>query len=171
MTVIDLDPPQPPLRLVSSTGASFVRDHRYRAGAQLGRDARELFREVLQDALEFGSPIDPDALRVVLAAKQANHPGPIRHFTGTAIWQLMFVDVIGWCRTRQLTVPTDAADALRAIVEYLSQAEAFAPGSDLPNSLYHAIDECTGGWLETDVGPVRGERPRSIRSQRGPKRS
>lgn len=171
MTVTDLDPPRTQLHLISSTGSSPGRDRRYRAGALLGREARALFREVLQSALESGSPIDPDALRVVLAAKQANHPGPIRHFTSTAIWQLMFVDVAGWCRARQLSVPNDAVKALSATIDHLATTDTFALDSDGLNSLCVAIDECTGGWPDSGGPPLPTRRPGSVRSQRGPKRT
>lgn len=121
--------------------------------------------------LELGTPVDADALRVVLAAKQANHPGPIRRFTGTSIWQLMFVDVIVWCHGRQLDVPPGATDALRALIDYLAVTDSFAPGSDRLSSLYLAIDECTGDWADPDDTPVAPRRRRSVRSARGPKRS
>lgn len=170
MTVLDLDPPQPLLRLVSTNAQAATRDPRYRASASLRGDARALYREVLQAALEWGEPIEADALRVILAVRQSTSASPTRLVTSSAIWQLMFVDVVAWCRNRHLDVPDGCAQALGATIDYLNASDTFESGSDSAAELHEAIDECTGGWSETHPTSSRAPR-RSLRSQRGPKRS
>ena len=173
MTVLELDPPPPALRLVSTNGQSATRDHRYRTSAPLYGEARDLYRHVLQFALETGTAVDADALRVVLATKQTTSAAPVRAFSATAIWQLMFVDVVTWCRNRQLDVPVGCSVALIRIVDYLEHTSTFDPHSDSAIQLYDAIDECTGGWVDDHpTAPTRSSRPRrSLRSTRGPKRT
>jgi len=168
MTVLHLDPP--PLKLVSSNGSTPERDHRYRSSTPLQGPARALYCEVLQAALAGGFVVDPDALRVVLATKQATSAAPIRAFTSAAVWQLMFVDVVAWCRNRKLDVPTSCASALVRIVEHLETTRSFHPDSDSVEDLYDAIDECTGGWID-DHPSTAGTSRRSLRSKRGSKRS
>ena len=172
MTVLfDLDPPHRPLRLVSSTGQP-TRDHRYRSGATLGGDARVLYREVLQASLEHGVSLNADALRVILATKQGTQPTSARTFTAAGIWQLMFVDVVTWCRNRQLEVPPGCAAALCAVLQHLDETDTLDPASDFVHDLYDAVDECTGGWVDPEPTPaIPGKARRSLRSGRGPKRS
>jgi len=168
MSTLEIDPPPQALRLVSSHGARSQRDHRYRQAANLGLAGRELHRELLQHALRSGRAIDTDALRVVLAAKQANDPGAIRRFTAAGIWQLLFVDVVSWCRNRRLPTPSGVTPAVSLLVDYLESTATLAAGSDSPNALRAAIDECTGGWDVTDPTPTRStRRKRSVRSGRG----
>ena len=170
MTVLDLDPPRHTLRLVSSTGPAQARDMRYRTSTPLQGQARDLYRQVLQSALASQCSIDPDALRVVLATKQATSGAPVRAFSAEAIWQLMFVDVVAWCRNRKLDVPRRCATALICIVDHLDTTNSFDPCSDPVDDLYDAIDECTGGWVDDHPSTPRPPR-RSIRSTRGSKRT
>lgn len=175
MTILDFDPPQPTLRLVSSNGSASARDVRYRDHTPLYGPARDLYRQVLQFALAHRVSIDPDALRVVLATKQATTAASARAFSTSAIWQLMFVDVVAWCRNRKLEVPRGCATALTRVVEYLEASATFDALSDPAADLYDAIDECTGGWVDDEPHPS-ASRPsrasrRSLRSGRGPKRT
>jgi hypothetical protein len=170
MTVLDLDPPQKSLRLVATNGQTATRDSRYRSGATLYCDARSLYRQVLQASLVCGESIDADALRVVLATKQANMAGSIRCFTAANIWQLMFVDVVAWCRNRRLDVPPDCAHAITSVIGYLDATDGFDAASDSVDALYDAVDECTGGWSD-DHPTTRGGVRRSLQSRRGSKRS
>ena len=171
MTVLDLDPPQPALRLVSSNGPAPARDSRYRSTTPLYGDARELFQQVLQYALEHRVTIDPDSLRMVLGTKQAMTAVPARAFTAAGIWQLMFVDVVASCRTRKLDVPPGCASALIRTIEYLDSSNSFHKTSDSVGDLYDAVDECTGGWVD-DLHPTTPPRARrSLRSGRGTKRT
>lgn len=170
MTVLDLDPPHSALRLVSSTGHAQSRDLRYRTSTPLQGEARALYREVLQSALATQRSIDADALRVVLATKQATSGAPARAFSSTAIWQLMFVDVVAWCRNRKLDVPTRCATALIRIIEHLDMTNSFDDTSDSVEDLYEAIDDCTGGWVD-DHPSTPTKAPRSLRSTRGSKRT
>ena len=171
MTVLDLDPPQPALRLVSSNGSTAARDVRYRSTTPLYGDARELFRQVLQFALEHQVTIDADALRVVLGTKQSLSAAPARAFSAAGIWQLMFVDVVASCRNRKLVVPAGCADALLHTIEYLDASQSFHELSDRVDALYDAIDECTGGWVD-DLHPTTPSKARrSLRSGRGTKRT
>jgi len=171
MTVLDLDPPQHPLRLVSSNGPVPTRNSRYRKTTPLYGDARELYRQVLQFALEHQIPIDADALRVVLGTKQSLSAIPARAFSAAGIWQLMFVDVVASCRTRKLDVPAGCANALLHTIEYLEATRTFHELSDLTDDLYDAIDECTGGWVD-DLHPTAPSKARrSLRSGRGSKRT
>lgn len=170
MTVLELDPPNSPLRLVSSNGSTPQRDLRYRSSSPLHGTARALYREILEAAVAGRVPVDPDALRVVLATKQATSAAPIRAFTAAAIWQLMFVDVVAWCRNRRLEVPTGCATALIRVVEHLESTDSFDGAGDPVDELYDAIDECTGGWVD-DHPSTAGSTPRSLRSKRGTKRT
>ncbi len=170
MTVLDLDPPHHALRLVSSTGSAESRDLRYRTSTPLQGKARELYREVLQAALASQRSVDADALRVVLATKQATSGAPIRAFSSAAIWQLMFVDVVAWCGNRRLQVPTRCATALIRVIEHLDTTNTFDDLSDPVDDLYDAIDECTGGWVD-DHPATPTKAPRSLRSTRGSKRT
>lgn len=171
MTVLDFDPPHASLRLVSSNGSPTHRDHRYRTSTPLYGDARELYRDVLEFAFEHQIAIDPDALRVVLATKQATTAVPAHSFSTTGIWQLMFVDIVTWCSNRKLDVPVGCATALIRVVDYLQATDRFDERSDRADDLYDAIDECTGGWADDPhpSTPVKGRR--SLRSDRGPKRT
>jgi len=171
MTVLDLDPPPPALRLVSTNGLQATRrDHRYRSNAQLHGQARELYGQVLQASLEWQQPICADSLRVVLAVKQATSAAPTRAFSATEIWQLMFVDIVAWCRNRQLDVPAGCTTALIRTIDYLDATDSFSPHSDTTAELLEAIDECTGGWVDEHPASPRKAR-RSLRSDRGPKRT
>jgi len=170
MTVLDLDPPQRSLRLVSSNDNAPARDHRYRSGAVLAGDARSLYSQVLQTALVEQVAINPDALRVVLATKQATQACSAHTFTAAGIWQLMFVDVLTWCQNRQLDVPSGCATALQCVLHYLDTHELLASQGDDIYDLYDAIDECTGGWAEPEhpsATPAKARR--SLRSSRGRK--
>jgi len=169
MTVLDIDPP-PTLRLVSTNGQAAAGISRYRASAPLYGPARNLYRHVLQHCLGQKRPIDADALRVVLATRQGTSAASAREFTASSIWQLMFVDVVAWCRNRQLDVPVGCATALIRVVEYLDETGTFAVRSDTPQELFDAIDECTGGWVDEPV-PARSNAHRSLPSTRGPKRT
>ena len=171
MTVLDFDPPQSGLRLVSSNGTVPARDPRYRTSTPLYGEARSLYRDVLQSALERQCPIDPDALRVVLATKQATSAAPARAFSAAGIWQLMFVDVVAWCRNRKLDLPTGCATALIRVIEHLDLTDSFHELSDSVDELYDAIDECTGGWLDEPHPSTPTKARRSLRSGRGSKRS
>lgn len=190
MTVLDVDPPRPRLQLVdpsgtpnskasaNSPGAGTIRDHRYRSGVTLYGDARRLYRAVLEHALASGEAINPDALRVVLAVKQAAaSAGPIARFTGSGIWQLMFVDVAGWCRARHLDIPAGCDKALWGTVCFLDRTAGFAPASDDLDELLEAIEDCTGGSLHRTESGTSNRPPStrgatgSLRSRRGPKRS
>lgn len=171
MTVLDLDPPQPTLRLVSSNGSAASRDARYRSTTPLYGDARELFQQVLQFALQHRITIDADALRVVLGTKQSLSAAPARAFSAAGIWQLMFVDIVASCRTRKLDVPSGCASALLHVIEYLEATASFHELSDPAHELYDAIDECTGGWVD-DLHPTTPSKARrSLRSGRGTKRT
>jgi len=177
MTVLDLDPPQPSLRLVSTNGSAQPRSNRLRASAPLYGAARDLYRQVLEAALASNRRVDPDALRVVLATKQGTTAADPRSFSATGIWQLMFVDVVAWCRNRQLDVPVGCSHALTEVIAYLDSIDALDASSDCAEVLFDAIDECTGGWVD-DLHPPDHSSPssparsrRSLRSSRGPKRS
>ena len=180
MTVLDFDPPQRTLRLVASSGAAApARDHRYRQSAVVHGQARDLYREVLQASLASQIPINPDALRVILATKQTTTASPARSFSATGIWQLLFVDVVTWCRNRQLAVPEGCASALLRVIEHLDTTDTFDQDSDQAWRLYDAIDECTGGWVE-DLHPAQppsrkkakpARRRSSLPSKRGSQRT
>lgn len=170
MTVLHFDPPPRALRLVDTTGESSERDPRYRDGARLFGEARSLYREVLRTSLSAGQAIDPDALRVVLAALRASHAGPIRRFTGSLIWQLLFIDVITWCRNRHLDPPQGCVEALAATIRHLELSGTLDVSSEHIDDLYDAIDDCTGGWSERTQQTTPGGVRRSLTSKRGPKR-
>ena len=171
MTVLDLDPPHPTLRLVSSNGLATTRDSRYRSTTPLYGDARELFQQVLQYALEHQVAIDPDSLRVVLGTKQAMSAAPAGSFSAAGIWQLMFVDVVASCRNRKLDVPAGCASALIRTIDYLDASDSFHSLSDPVGDLYDAIDECSGGWVD-DLHPSTPTKARrSVPSDRGTKRT
>ncbi len=143
MTVLQLDQPRQ-LRLVSSSGRPRIRRSRYRDTANLGLESRRLLNELLRARLATGQPVDADAARVVLAARQNHHVGPAHRFTAELIWQLVFVDILSWCRTRRLNVPDGIAAALAAIVTHLHTTGQLHPSSDSIGELLTAIDECTG---------------------------
>lgn len=169
MTVLNLNPPHTGLRLVATNGQSAVRASRLRTSTPLYGGARTLYQQVLQAALAEGETVDPDALRVVLAAKQATTASPMQAWTGSGIWQLMFVDIVSWCRNRRLDVPPTCARALAATITYLDQTNALHATSDDIHELFEAIDECTGGWVDDPSAPRRSAR--SLRSNRGTKRT
>jgi hypothetical protein len=171
MTVLDFDPPQPSLRLVSSNGPAAHRNLRYRTSTPLYGEARELYRDVLEFAFEHQTTIDPDALRVVLATKQATTAAPGRAFSATGIWQLMFVDIVTWCTNRKLDVPLGCATALIRVVEYLEATSSFDELSDRVDDLYEAIDECTGGWTDDPHPTTPAKGRRSLPSERDTKRT
>lgn len=176
MSDLVLDPPTSPaptspapqrpsgLRLVSSTG-TVDRTDRYRATAPLSGSARRLYCDVLAHSLHNGRRLDANALRVVISVKQSRIVGPVNRITTHDVWQLLFIDVVAWCRARRLALPHGCAVALEAIVEYLDHADDLDPASDPIHALLGAIDECTGGW--GDQPPQPPEPQRSVRSLRG----
>jgi len=170
MTVLNLNPPHTGLRLVATNGQSASRATRLRTSTPLYGDARALYQQVLQAALARGGTLDPDALRVVLAAKQATTATPMQAWTSSGIWQLMFVDIVSWCRNRRLDVPPTCARALAATVTYLDQSNTLHETSDDIHELLDAIDECTGGWVDMP-SPTPAKPSRSLRSSRGTKRT
>jgi len=122
---------------------------RYRASAELGAEARSLYRLVAADALAHGDPLDRTALRVVLAVRQSRCVGPLTRFRSTDVWQLLFVDILSWCRARHLDVPSGCGAAVEYLIETLYDLDQLHPESDDLHELHRAIDECTGGWDRT----------------------
>ena len=162
MSLLELDPPPRRLQLVSSSDGPSARDQRYRTSGQLAGPFRQLYRNVLQAAVRAGQPINADALRVVLVAKQSMHTTPATQFTTIDVWQLMFVDVMAWCRNRRLDVPIGCAAAITTTVRWLDESGELDPDSDPLADLLDAIDECTGGWSDSST---------ALPSNGGPKRS
>lgn len=172
MSTLEIDPPPQALRLVSSHGERPPRDPRYRNAASLGRAGRQLHRDVLAHALRTGGAIDADALRVVLAAKQSHDPGSLYRLTAAGVWQLLFVDILAWCRARRLATPPGVNAAVESLIDHLESTGTFTNDSDSAHALRAAVDECTGGWDTTDPAPQRAtRRNRSIRSGRGKEHS
>ncbi|MFB0901537.1 MAG: hypothetical protein QMB08_06075 [Acidimicrobiales bacterium] len=171
MTVLDLDPPQPALHLVSSTGSTVARNPRYRSATPLYGDARELFRQVLQFTLEHQVTIDVDALRLVLCTKQSLSATSACTFSAAGIWQLIFIDIVAICHNHKLDVPTGCANALLRTVEYLEASQSFHERSDPVDDLYDAIDECTGELVHDLRPSTPSKARRSLRSSRGTKRT
>jgi len=170
MSDLVLDPPtsatSPALRLVSSSG-NVARTDRYRSTAALSGDARRLYCNVLAHGLHTGIRLNPAALRVVLCVKQSRASGPLRRVTSHEVWQLLFVDVVAWCRARRLALPPGCPAALEAVIDYLADTDELHPASDPVRALLGAIDECTGGW--NDQPPQPPTPHRSVRSMRGTK--
>ena len=159
MTQLVLDPPPPALRLVASNpppGADRPVT-RYRREAILGAASRRLYRNTLAWSLQHGGQVSPDALRVVLAARQDRQAAPTCRFTTEDIWRLMMVDVVAWCRARRLDVPPGCAHALLLLIATIGDDDGFHPDSDELVDLEQAVNECTGGWSDaghpTTVGP------------------
>lgn len=130
---------------------------RHRTVAELGGASRSLYRLVAATALASGARIDRTALRVILAVRQSRCAGPLNKFSSTDVWQLLFVDILSWCRARHLDVPPGCGAALEYLLETLHQQGELHPDSDNLDELLGAVDECTGGW---DHGPARSSRHR-----------
>ncbi len=145
MANLVLDPPSPALQLISCTDAP-ARDHRYRNAAQLGAEARSIQRTALEWSLRHSCDVDPDAVRVVLAARQQRLGGPLRRFTADDVWRLMMTDIMSWCRARRLPVPDGCAHAVLIIARALAHSGAWHPASDALDDVEHALEECTGIW-------------------------
>jgi len=145
MANLVLDPPTPVLQLISCADAP-DRDHRYRDAAQLGLDARRVQRTTLEWSLRNGRDVDPDAVRVVLAARQSRQGGPMHRFTANDVWRLMMTDVMSWCRGRRLPVPDGCAHAILVITQALDDNEAAHDDSDELEDIERALEECTGIW-------------------------
>jgi hypothetical protein len=150
MTQLVLDPPHPALHLVASNpqSGSDRRVTRHRREAVLGAISRRLYRDTLAWSLQHGGQVNPDALRVVLAARQDRQAAPATRFTTDDIWRLMMVDVVAWCRARRLDVPPGCAHALLLLIATIRDDDGFHPDSDDLADLEYAIDECTGGWSD-----------------------
>jgi len=164
MTQLVLDPPRPALRLIASnTGAGTERPsrrhRRHRREAVLSAPSRALYRQALEWSVHHGAQVDPDALRVILAARQDRQAAPVNRFTTDDIWRLMMVDAVAWCRARRLEIPTGCAHALIVLIATIHDVDGFHPDSDAFRDLEHAIEECTGGWADrhdpTTAEPLR----------------
>lgn len=184
MTVLHLDQPRQ-LRLVRSSSSApnsaetrrssqqvfpnrgRARGSRYRQQAQLSSESRRLLHDVLCGRLAAGQPINADAVRVILAARQTNHSRSAHWFTSELIWQLVFVDIVAWCRTRRLAVPEQIPAALAAIVLQLHVSEQLDAASDPIGELLNAIDECTGIDSSAIAGSALPPPVGSIRSRGG----
>lgn len=145
MANLVLDPPSPVLQLISG-GDAPARDHRYRDSAQLGSDARRVQRTTLEWSLRNGCDVDPDAVRVVLAARQNRVGGPMNRFTANDVWRLMMTDVMSWCRGRRLPVPDGCAHAILVITQALALTGEWHDDSDPLDDIERALEECTGIW-------------------------
>lgn len=145
MANLVLDPPAPALQLISCADAP-ARDHRYRDSAQLGVDARRVQRTTLEWSLRNGCDVDPDAVRVVLAARQSRQGGPMHRYTANDVWRLMMTDVLGWCRGRRLPVPDGCAHAILVITQALEYTDTGHEDSDPLDEIERALEECTGIW-------------------------
>ena len=128
------------------------RRSRHRTAAELGGASRSLYRLVATTALASGARIDRTALRVILAVRQSRCAGPLNRFSSTDVWQLLFVDILSWCRSRHLDVPSGCSTALEYLLETLHEHGELHPDSDTLDDLLGAVDECTGGW---DHGSAR----------------
>lgn len=174
MKVLLSDPPQ--LRLVSSavepsraSGSATARRRQTRPSrATLAGPARRLHCRALTASLAAGAPVDREALRVVLVVRQGLYrPEHATLFTANNIWQLLFVEVVGWCRNRRQPVPAGIPSALRWLVTHLDSSGDLHEQSDPLEELLIAIDECTGGIDDPEAHqPGRS----SVRSRRGPRR-
>lgn len=155
MEQLVLDPPAPNLRLVVSREQP-ARDPRYRSGAELGSDARAVFRRVLEWSLaeRHGQiQVEADSLRVVMAVRQSRHVGPANLLTVDGVWRLMMSDILVWCRARRLDVPHGCAAAILLTIQALDDLGQLHPDSDDRAELEMALDECTGGWIDLEPRP------------------
>lgn len=140
---------------------------RYRRAAQLNNESRRLLHDVLCARLAAGKPINADAVRVILAARQTHHVGSVSRITSELLWQLVFVDILAWCRNRRLEVPDHIPAALTAIVMQLHTTGQLDSSSDPIGELLHAIDECVGTDSREREPAAAAPLVGSIRSRRG----
>lgn len=141
------------LRLVTteSTPEPVITDRRARDLTQLPPHVRQLRRTILAEALAQGTPINPDAVSVILAAKMASD-APLMLFTEDIVWDLVWFDICNWCGLRRLDIPWGITEAMWFVLHFLTFQELLDPASD------HVEDLCAP--LQTSSGLDGAGQPR-----------
>lgn len=103
--------------------------------------ARRLHSRTIGFSLQRGDPVASDALRVLLATKEAISTRELGWFSGDLVWRLIWIEVLSWCDARQLEAPAGTCHALSTLIEHLIDSAELAEGSDDPNDLRRAVDE------------------------------
>jgi len=143
---------------------------RIRDLTQLPPPARAMRRQVLANALAVGSPLDADAVSLVLAAKLRNHGVPLDMFTEDIVWQLLWLDVFDWCAARNQTVPEGMAEVLWQMLDHLVATVGLHPDSDPLTILREPLRSCGGlGPTGQSRKPLTGSRRRNSGGTAGAK--
>lgn len=141
-----------------AAGGRIAHLRRARDQVQLSPSSRALRRAVQAWALANGTPVNVDALSMVLAAKVANHVVPVALFTEDMVWQLLWIDVFTWCANRNLDVPDDIAVTLWAVLSYLDEVDGFHADSDPVAELRSPLMSSAGLGPNGDVRHPTGRR-------------
>ena len=121
------------------SGSASTSVNRARDVAQLLPRARRIRHEAAVWAVQHGCSLDFDALTIILAAKQASD-GEITCWTDDDVWHLWWVDLMTWCRMRQVPVPAQLACTFATFFRYLDDVDGFEPGSHPLAHLVGALD-------------------------------
>lgn len=64
--------------------------------------------------------------------------------TDDVISDLLWIDILAWCRAHQVDTPTRVPATLHALVDFLAETERLAPSADHPSDLHATIDAVGG---------------------------
>lgn len=109
--------------------------------ALLPMPLRSLRRDVIAWCLRTATPVDPDTLTAVLAAK-CQLPGPWFRWSAHDVQRLCWVEIVDWCDNFGVAPPADATHTLAALLCHLVASEQLAAGSDSIRDLLTAAEEC-----------------------------
>jgi hypothetical protein len=106
-------------------------------------ERRRVVRAVREWALALGRPVDALALGTLLVATGRGNGDPER-WTCAEVTQLIWLDVVEYCREQELPVPAHVPEAAWAYFGWLAATARLAPGSDRLGLLRAELEVCGG---------------------------
>jgi hypothetical protein len=127
--------------------------------------ARRVRVEVVRWALAHGRPLSADALTAVLAAKAARGSEPTARWQVESVRELVWSDVLHWCRQCGVAVPARLPETLWTLLDWLEATGGFAPGSDPLALLREPL--CDSAGLDRRGRPRATSDARAAKGSRG----
>jgi hypothetical protein len=127
--------------------------------------------DVARFALASGSPLNLDAVTVILAIREAEASSsrvPFTRWTDRRVMALLWTDVLEWCAVNGVAEPPNLAETLWTYLTFLFEAGELASGSSRLAELRLALVENAGitrtGRARHPAGRRRGAEVRPIRA-------
>ena len=114
------------------------------AKALLCPSLRSLRSRTLSSSLSLGTPVRPDTVSVVLAAKADRFLEPVEVWLEETVRELLWVDVLAWCEHHDLELPLDVPEALWAVLRVLEADGLLGGDSDRIDTLRRPLLEFGG---------------------------